>query len=266
MAYIYKITNRINNKCYIGATLDWERRFYQHRYNYKQVKAKPSLINTNRRFHQAITIAFYRYGIDNFDFEVLEECSKNDMKQREQFYVKKFNSWHNGYNSTAGGDTPYNPILENDIKNIIFLYQQNLNIEQISQKLHKAKRIVVRVLEDEGLRTKGESEFLSQKEHIIALYQKGCTYRDIAKMVGCSNSTARNYCKKERIVSRNTSKPVVQIDKATHQIVNIYKSQIDAAKALNLESYKSIANHISECCLGKRKSTQGYYWQYYNKN
>jgi hypothetical protein len=44
-----------------------------------------------------------KYGLENFSFEIIEECSKEDLDSRERYWIKKFDSYYNGYNQTSGG-------------------------------------------------------------------------------------------------------------------------------------------------------------------
>lgn len=89
---IYKITNRINNKIYIGQSLKPEERFLQHchkRENYV------SLINQ----------AIQKYGKENFNFEILGWFE--DYNQKEIYYIECYGSRvPNGYNLTIGGENP----------------------------------------------------------------------------------------------------------------------------------------------------------------
>ena len=86
--YIYKITNNLNNKVYIG----------QH----KQVSA--SDVDTYMGSGNLIKDAIAKYGEQNFTKEILEVCTKENKDEREIFYISKFNSLApNGYNLTAGG-------------------------------------------------------------------------------------------------------------------------------------------------------------------
>ena len=101
--YIYKWENKINNKVYIGQTMNrygYKERWSQHRY-----QAENSI--HNNKFHNAIR----KYGIDNFDKEVLECIEMDDkvelkkvLDEIEVKCIKKHNSFDNGYNSTLGGD------------------------------------------------------------------------------------------------------------------------------------------------------------------
>jgi group I intron endonuclease len=91
---IYKVTNTTNNKCYIGLTSrDFETRRYEHIYESKG--------DSVFKFHQALR----KYSYDNFTWEILESGleSIKIANEREMFYIKKFNSYSNGYNMTKGG-------------------------------------------------------------------------------------------------------------------------------------------------------------------
>ena len=90
--YIYKITNKINNKCYIGQTNNYVRRFREHR---KMYDGKSSKI---------LYYAFKKYGIDNFDFEVLDYGE--NYNELEKYYIEYYNSIDNGYNISTGGENP----------------------------------------------------------------------------------------------------------------------------------------------------------------
>lgn len=92
MIGIYKITNLINGKCYIGKSLDVEKRLKEHRE--LSPKSRPYLIN-----------AIKKYGIQNFLFEILEESTIEKYGEREEYWIKYYNSLSpNGYNLTTGNE------------------------------------------------------------------------------------------------------------------------------------------------------------------
>lgn len=94
MAYIYKIENQINHKIYIGKTehINPQKRWMEHKSDSK---------NPNRN-HRALYRAMNKYGIENFSFEILEET--NNPEEREMDYIRQYDTYHNGYNETLGGD------------------------------------------------------------------------------------------------------------------------------------------------------------------
>lgn len=102
MSYIYKITNIITNKIYIGYTSrSIKRRFYEHKWdamNTSYEKNKSYLYQSMRK-----------YGTENFIIESLLEFDENekDWKELERHYIKKYNTLiPNGYNVLEGGDIP----------------------------------------------------------------------------------------------------------------------------------------------------------------
>ena len=95
---IYKITNKINNKIYIGQTkLSLEKRFYYHIYD--SLKSQ----DVNIKLHNAIR----KYGVENFNIALLEQCeSKTQLDERERYWIKTLNAQDPlvGYNMTSGGE------------------------------------------------------------------------------------------------------------------------------------------------------------------
>lgn len=96
MIGVYKITNLINGKSYIGQSINIENRWISHRRTY--------LKKDNPEFEKTLYRAFRKHGIDNFSFEVLVECEPQELENLEKFYIQESNSYHKGYNETIGGD------------------------------------------------------------------------------------------------------------------------------------------------------------------
>ncbi len=91
---IYKITNLVNSKCYIGQTIQkLEYRWAKH----GDVSSHCFALNN----------AIKKYGKDSFKIEKLANCnSKEELNTLEAFYIKNHNSlFPNGYNLTGGGDS-----------------------------------------------------------------------------------------------------------------------------------------------------------------
>lgn len=96
MGYIYKITNQISKKCYIGVTKKNNPyiRWNEHKRKIEQGIGCP-----------ALQCAVKKYGIDNFTFEILIICFDEERYKFEIEYIKKYNSIApNGYNLTKGGE------------------------------------------------------------------------------------------------------------------------------------------------------------------
>ena len=114
---IYKVTNSINGKLYIGQTTkSLDKRKAKHLSDANHLPIVP--------FHKALS----KYGKDCFKWETLEECSsQEELKTKEQHWIKKLNTFgRNGYNMTKGGDCP--PELSPKCRNSIGLQNSDKTI------------------------------------------------------------------------------------------------------------------------------------------
>ena len=85
--YIYKITNRLNNKIYVG------------------LHKSPVLDESYWGSGRLISAAIKKYGVENFSREILEWCNtRQELNRRERFWIKKLDSKRHGYNISDGGD------------------------------------------------------------------------------------------------------------------------------------------------------------------
>ena len=101
MGWIYKITNLVNGKMYIGKTecIDPYQRWKTHLEDSKK-----------KSIHRPLYNAMQKYGTDNFEFEVIQREDNSDkLCELEKYYIQKYNTYvrfdnSNGYNATLGGD------------------------------------------------------------------------------------------------------------------------------------------------------------------
>ena len=111
MAFIYKITNDVNGKVYIGKTLhNVEKRWKEH------IKDSKREHTENRPLYRAMN----KYGIEHFRIETLEECVDEIAEEREVFWIKEYNSFgKNGYNATIGGDGK--PFIDYNVVGVLWI-------------------------------------------------------------------------------------------------------------------------------------------------
>lgn len=118
MIGIYKITNKINNHSYIGLSTHIEDRWEYHKNSY----------NWNREKSKTLYKAIQKYGIDNFTFEILEECRIEELSDKEKYYIEKYNTYNDGYNMTTGGEDnigdshPGHKLSSSDVEDIRHRY------------------------------------------------------------------------------------------------------------------------------------------------
>lgn len=111
MIGIYKITNQINHRVYIGQSVNIKQRWRKHKYDAQ---------TCNKNYDYPLYKAFRKYGIENFKFEIVEQCSVNELNDREKYWIAYYGSNIKGYNQTEGGFTPtYQKITPEILQNIV---------------------------------------------------------------------------------------------------------------------------------------------------
>lgn len=151
MGYIYKITNTINNKVYIGQTVKTvQKRFIQHKNN------------SNKKYFSQITLykAFNKYGIENFKCEEIEEVKNEDLDEREKYWIKYYNSYLNGYNSTIGGRLVQ--LYDWDIDEIIEKYHQLKSARAVAKEMRCDHNTIDNILNANGVKRYTAAQQLSQ--------------------------------------------------------------------------------------------------------
>ena len=117
--WVYKITNLINQKCYIGITNNLNKRWESHK------KCKDN---------KPLYLAFKKYGIINFEFSIIEEnvSTVEELGEKERYYIKLYKSHisQHGYNITWGGEkcqfdgNPRTKLTVDDVKEIRKIYNE----------------------------------------------------------------------------------------------------------------------------------------------
>ena len=90
---IYKLTNLKNQKVYIGQAANLADRWKDH------IKAGLGIDTPNNMLYTAMM----KDGVENFTFEVLEECERGSLNDREKYYIDFYRAQEHGYNMTRGG-------------------------------------------------------------------------------------------------------------------------------------------------------------------
>ena len=114
---IYKYTNKTNKKVYIGQSINIRKRKWEHEHG----------LNSQQYIDKSIR----KYGINNFDFQIIEYCDVNKADERERYWIKYYNSYENGYNQHFGGQNQIGEnnkqakLSEKQVLEIIELLKQN---------------------------------------------------------------------------------------------------------------------------------------------
>lgn len=278
MCGIYKITNLINEKVYIGQSIDINYRFHNH----KSESFNPKSNAYNTAIHRSIR----KYGIENFSFEVIEECAKELLSEREIYWIAYYNSYGNGYNLTSGGEGA--PSI--DRQAVFNLWDEGFSIDEISKIISCDKHTAIYILESYEQYSKEESYKRGRKNaknkickpvlqydlngNFVAKYNSAT---DAANAVKTTSSNIRGVlCGDQQSAggyqwiregqeppgvykakSQNDKKEVLQFD-LNHNFIKKHTSMTEAAKSVGLLSPKS----ITMACKDNKHIAAGYYWEY----
>lgn len=165
---IYRITNKVNGKSYVGQAVNIGIRWQKHISDSKNVK-RPS-------YEYPICRALRKYDIENFEFVILEECSIESLNDREIFWIAELDSFFNGYNQTMGGNQCIKVPKENIIGTLQDLKSSTLSIRDIALKRGLSVDAVYDM--NAGISWKHNVEYPIRKRHGRFYYdiQEQCTY------------------------------------------------------------------------------------------
>lgn len=147
MAYIYQITNDVNQKIYIGKTENSiEKRFKEHCWDASRER------NEKRPLYNAMR----KYGIEHFHIELIEET--NNPEEREVYWIEKKQSFKNGYNATIGGDG--RKYIDYDL--VVKTYQDLQNIKLVAKQLHHDESTISKILKEKNIDIKSSIEWMRE--------------------------------------------------------------------------------------------------------
>lgn len=292
---IYKATNLVNGKVYIGqTTLTLHERMLQHK------KDSTRLRNKNIAFYNAIN----KYGFENFNWCIIDEGrNRGDLDYKEHFWINFYRSYihfedSNGYNMTLGGDGLYGyKPSEETIRKLIKARKGYKHSEETKMKLRKAhlgipktkkhrenlsKSRLGKYTKENNPRSRAVIQ-LDLDGNIIAEYP---SVTDAAKAVNGNTTKISRCCAgeyrhrshknflwiykedyTEELVDKmvNTFKvkikgrpvrPVVQLD-----LDGRYINRFDSVKQ-SVEAVGGTKKGVISCCKGERNEYKGFKWMY----
>lgn len=213
MGFVYKITNDINNKVYIGKTHNnIQKRFQEHcRDCHKETFE-------NRPLYRAMN----KYGVEHFHIELVEET--DNPEEREIYWIEQYNSYHDGYNATLGGDGK----CYLDRKLLIDTYLQYQNAVEAAKILGISADHLRDVLRENNIKIKSSQDIAREKLSKTIYMLDKQTEEEIQSFASIKD--AANFIK---------------------------TSQNKAGSDIS-----GITVHIRQVAQGKRKSAYGYIWKF----
>lgn len=233
---IYKILNKITNKFYIGSAADIKSRWSKHR----------KMLRENWHDNKHLQSAWNKYGQENFLFEIVELCSKEELVKTEQKYLNLYRCWNReiGYNiaKIAGNTTG---CFHTDESKLLISQNNKAGDEEVRLKM----KAFWADPENRKYQSEKRKQFLSSKENRDKLSQSIADYyknNPDKKLYGKDNPS---YGKKFR------NKWVERVDPNTGEIKE-YESIRDTSK----DGFE--ASTVSKVCRGELKTHKGYCWKY----
>lgn len=182
--FIYKVTNKINGKIYIGQTIQSVKdRWYRH-------CGKTGL--SKGEMNMAVKRAILKYGKENFIVETIETCDQNLLNERERYYIQLYNSYKDGYNCTIGGQDGVKPpkTTEKQASEIIELYKAGFTLKEIGTEYHIDKATVKGVLVRHKVKLRKKFVKFSQedKQKMLDEYRNGLSRKEIMSKYNVSKA------------------------------------------------------------------------------
>ena len=243
MGYIYTVTNKINNKKYVGQTIqkDIKSRWYSHK-NLKHRTVGQKLLN-----------AYKKYGIENFEYKLICICFDEDTNKYEAEYIKYYNCLHpNGYNLLEGGNNrKHNECTKKLIsQKLTGDKNPNFGIKKTPEEIQKMSERM------KGCNNPNYGKKLTpiEKQKRLDRYLLKPEIK-----IKISNSL-RDYYKNNINVpayTKSNYKKVEQYD-LDGNLICIYNSISQASRSVNISH-----SVISRAC-NKDKFVEGYKWRKYN--
>lgn len=259
MGIIYKITNDINNKIYIGKTeVSLANRWASHVCEQKKMRD-----HGRSKIHDAMR----KYGIEHFKIEKIEEYPNDQLNEREKYWIKTLNTLDDsfGYNISQGGEgkTLYNKELIKElwdkgyngleIRNIVgcseWTLQQTLNLFDIPE-FDRRKRALLVIPYDKRIELVNQYKEGKCIEQLKREY--GYSIKSIRHVLDLNGITAQQ---RNRRVDEINSKKVAMCDPNTWEIIKVFNSRAEAAKYVNGDA--------SPICSGIKGGgiRYGYHWK-----
>lgn len=221
--FIYKITNKVNGKVYVGQTrFTIEHRFNQHKRNHNIEHRK-----------QPLYMAFAKYGIENFEVEELEQVDVEKLDEREKYWIAYYNSFKDGYNATIGGNGNIYLWTDSQYDEIRTLYLSGFSLKKVGELFGVSAYTITGILRSLGVKIRKNPMDINKVEadELINNYQNGYSLVSLAKQYNTDRETIKRF-----LISRGVNLKIHSLilsDKEAQD--NVIKNYLDGMTYRDLE-------------------------------
>lgn len=165
---VYRITNKLNGKSYIGQSTNIENRINGHRQAINRAPDDP-------RGQSPLYDDMRKFGIENFEVEILKLCNLDELNEWEEFFINAYDSVNNGYNRTDKAITTSDPkviakIHTKEVRKRRSKEFTKMNLKNWSDPAYRRERsIASSKLQKERLK---DPEYLKQKSEQLSRHWK----------------------------------------------------------------------------------------------
>lgn len=281
---IYKVTNKINGKVYIGQTNNPKRRRTEH-----------FACRNQKREKKLLYYAIEKYGAENFSFEIIEDFCE-DYNEKEKYWIQKYRSFVgyedcNGYNVTQGGEEPPIYFGEDNVacthsekiidEVIYYLTDTNLSSAEIGHLTGYDDTSITKINTGK-LRRKNNLEYPLRKEMtrlwlteradkiIFDLLHTELSQKEIAEKYGVGRTTVTainrgqnhkrdyiDYPIRKEPTSNRRGRAVIMLNAKSLEEIKYFDSAREAATFLGKQRGDIITTAIKE-----DRTCWGYKWKY----
>lgn len=256
---IYRITNKVTGKSYVGQARNAFSRWYEHLYRSFELERTD--------YETPLHLAFRKYGISSFSFEILEVCSREELNSKEIAWIEKLNTLApNGYNLCVGGHQKWE----------VHMCARKNNCPMCGNQ----KSINAKLCRNCENKTRGVWWQKMDKIDVAKRIYGGETTKDFAKEIGISMKAIRKGFRKmglpqkareikkwymefagikepEKSTPTNLPKPIIMMSESQQEIRR-FSSVGEAGRYLGCSG--EVIRHA--LVRGKSHKSKGFYWKY----
>ena len=255
MCGIYMIKNNINGKVYIGQSKNIYERWTKHK----------TELNANRHVNKHLQGAWNKYGSNAFSFLIVEECLEYELNQKEQYYIKFYNSFDTGYNLDKGGKgisgfkhTPEQILKMRRIQNPLIILQFDLNFNflyrfeggssHIRKELGYSKDCIDRRCMHQGHKIPYKNSYWVYEDEYLS---DNFSWEKYLKQISCISIEKNRHIKNNKKICQYTK---------DRKLIKIWDSFTD------IENAGFIRNQVNTICNKRKgkKTHRGYIWAHEN--